>query len=131
MSGWDAYINALRGDGSVINGAAIYGQGATPALWAASSSTFLKPEEIAAISKGITDQATFDAQAAGGFQVGGEKYMKINSEFGKVIRGKKGEQAAAAAFSKRAIVVARGKASPQEVSLAVEKMAADLASKGF
>ena len=26
MSGWDAYINALRGDGSVINGAAIYGQ---------------------------------------------------------------------------------------------------------
>jgi len=27
MSGWDAYVNALRGDGSVINGAAIYGQG--------------------------------------------------------------------------------------------------------
>jgi len=57
--------------------------------------------------------------------------MKINSEFGKVIRGKKGDQAAAAAFSKRAIVIARGKASPQEVSLAVEKMAADLASKNF
>ena len=30
MSGWDAYINALRGDGSVINGAAIYGQVTTP-----------------------------------------------------------------------------------------------------
>lgn len=63
--------------------------------------------------------------------VGGEKYMKINSEFGKVIRGKKGDQAAAAALSKKTIVVARGKASPQEVSLAVEKMAADLSNKGF
>ena len=131
MSGWDAYINALRGDGSVINGAAIYGQAATPALWAASSNSFLKPEEITAIYKGISDQATFDAQAASGFQVGGEKYMKINSEVGKVIRGKKGDQAVAAAFSKRAIVVARGKASPQEISAAVEKMAADLAGKGF
>jgi len=131
MSGWDAYINLLRGDGTVINGAAIYGQGASPALWAASSSNFLKPEEIAAISKGITDQATFDSQAAGGFWVGGEKYMKINSELGRVIRGKKGDQAAAACLSKRAIVVARGKASPQEVSVAVEKMAADLAGKGF
>jgi len=131
MSGWDAYVNALRGDGSVINGAAIYGQGDKPALWASSSSSFIKPEEIAAISKGISDQATFDTQSSGGFSVGGEKYMKINSEFGKVIRGKKGDQAAAAAFSKRAIVIARGKASPQEVSLAVEKMAADLASKNF
>jgi len=131
MSGWDAYINALRGDGSVINGAAIYGQGATPALWAASSSSFLKPEEVVAIFKGISDQATFDQQAAAGFQVGGDKYMKINSEQGKVIRGKKGDQAVAAAFSKRAIVIARGKGSPQEISLAVEKMAADLAGKGF
>ena len=106
-------------------------QGATPALWAASSSSFLKPEEIANLSKGITDQGTFDTQAAAGFQVGGEKYMKINSELGKVVRGKKGDQAVAAALSKRAIVVARGKASPQEISLAVEKMAADLAGKGF
>ena len=106
-------------------------QGATPALWAASSSSFLKPEEIANLSKGITDQATFDAQAAAGFQVGGEKYMKINSEVGRVVRGKKGDQAVAAVLSKRAIVVARGKASPQEISAAVEKMAADLAGKGF
>jgi len=131
MSGWDAYINALRGDGSVINGAAIYGQGAAPALWAASSASFVKPEEIAAISKGLTDQGTYDAQAASGFTVGGEKYMRINSEFGKVIRGKKGDQAVAVALSKRAIVIARGKASPPEVSLAVEKMAGDLAGKGF
>jgi len=131
MSGWDAYINALRGDGQVINGAAIYGQGATPALWAASSSSFLKPEEVVAIHKGISDQATFDAQAVSGFYVGGEKYMKLISEQGKVIRGKKGDQAVAAAFSKRAIVIARGKASPQEISAAVEKMAADLAGKGF
>ena len=131
MSGWDAYINALRGDGTMINGAAIYGQAAAPAVWAASSASFLKPEEIVAIYKGISDQATFDAQAASGFMVSGEKYMKINSELGKVIRGKKGDQAVAAAFSKRAIVVARGKASPQEISAAVEKMAADLAGKGF
>jgi len=131
MSGWDAYINALRGDGSLINGAAIYGQGEKPALWAASSSTFIQPAEIAAISKGLTDQATYDQQAGSGFLVGGEKYMKINSEFGKVIRGKKGDLAVAAVFSKRAIVIARGKGSPPEVSLAVEKMAADLASKGF
>lgn len=132
MSGWDAYINALRGDGSVINGAAIYGQGPAPQLWAASSAQFLKPEEIAAIAKGSTDQATFDQQAATGIYVGGEKYMKVASDFsGKVLRGKKGDQAVSSAFSKRAIVVARGKGSPQEVSAAVEKMANDLASKGF
>lgn len=92
----------------------------------------MKPEEIAALSKGCTDQGTFDSQAANGFHVGGDKYMKVASDFSaKIIRGKKGDQAVACAFSKRAIVVARGKGSPQEVSLAVEKMANDLASKGF
>jgi len=131
MSGWDAYINALRGDGSVINGAAIYGQGPPVALWAASSATFLQPKEIDKLKEGIVDQATFDAQSSSGFILGGEKYMKINSEQGRVIRGKKGDQAAAACLSKKTIVVARGKASPQEVSNAVEKMAADLSSKGF
>ncbi len=131
MSGWDAYINALRGDGSVITGAAIYGQGKPPALWAASSTTFIKAEEAAGLANALSDQKAFDSLPANGFHVGGVKFMAIHSEAGKVIRGKKGEQAAAAALSKKAIVFAVGKGSPQDVSSAVEKMAADLASKGF
>jgi hypothetical protein len=131
MSGWDAYINALKGDGKVITGAAIYGQGSAPALWAASSAGFIQAPEIAALSSGLTNQLAFDSMSGGGFKVGGVKYMKINSELNKVIRGKQGENAAAAALSKKAIVVATGKGSPQEISNAVEKMAADLAGKGF
>jgi len=131
MSGWDAYINALRGDGKVITGAAIYGQGATPALWAASSSSFIQPAEITALSGALTNQGAFDGMSGTGFKIGGVKFMKLNSELNKVIRGKQGENAAAAAMSKKAIVVAIGKGSPQEISNAVEKMANDLASKGF
>jgi hypothetical protein len=66
-----------------------------------------------------------------GFYINGVKYMKLNSELGSVIRGKQGENAAAAAFSKKAVIIGTGKGSPQEISNAVEKMAADLASKGF
>lgn len=131
MSGWDAYINALKGDGKVITGAAIYGQGATPALWAASSSSFIAPAEILALHNGLTKETDFNNLSGTGFKVGGVKYMKINSELNKVIRGKQGENAAAAALSKKAIVVATGKGSPQEIAAAVEKMANDLAGKGF
>jgi len=131
MSGWDAYINALRGDGKVITGAAIYGQGAAPALWAASSASFIQGPEISALSRGLTNETEFNNMSGTGFKVGGVKYMKINSELNKVIRGKQGENAAAAALSKKAIVVATGKGSPQEISSAVEKMANDLAGKGF
>jgi hypothetical protein len=66
-----------------------------------------------------------------GFYINGVKFMKLNSELGAVIRGKQGENAASAAFSKKAIIIGTGKGSPQEISNAVEKMAADLASKGF
>lgn len=66
-----------------------------------------------------------------GFYVNGVKFMKLNSEVGAVIRGKQGENAAAAAFSKKAVIIGTGKGSPQEISNAVEKMAADLAAKGF
>lgn len=128
MSGWDAYINALKGDGSVITGAAIFGQSEPPALWAASSATFISGEEVATLQKGIKDTS---AVQGSGFKIGGEKYMTLHSEAGANLRGKKGEFAAAGAFSKKAIVIAVGKASPQEVSNAAEKMAADLASKGF
>jgi len=131
MSGWDAYINALRGDGKVITGAAIYGQGATPGLWAASSATFIQADEIKTLSTGLSSQSAFDNLSGTGFKIGGVKYMKLNSELNKVIRGKQGENAASAALSKKAIVVAVGKGSPQEISNAVEKMAADLAGKGF
>lgn len=131
MSGWDAYINALRGDGKVITGAAIYGQGATPGLWAASSASFIQPAEVAILAKGLANQATFDQLSGTGFKIANVKYMKLNSELNKVIRGKAGENSAAIALSKKAIVIAVGKASPQEVSNAVEKMAADLAGKGF
>jgi len=135
MSGWDAYINALRGDGKVITGAAIYGQpasaGGNPSLWAASSATFIGPEEIKCLANGLKDQSTFDGLSGTGFKIGGIKFMKLNSELNKIIRGKQGENAAGAALSKKAIVVAVGKGSPQEISSAVEKMAADLAGKGF
>jgi hypothetical protein len=130
MSGWDAYVNALMGDKSVIQGAAIYGKGATPGLWA-SSPSFIKSEEIAALSKALTDEKSFNEMSSTGFTIGGVKFMKINSEANKIIRGKKGEMAAAAALSEKAIIVATGKGSPQDVSTAVEKMAADLSSKGF
>ena len=66
-----------------------------------------------------------------GFYINGVKYMKLNSELGSVIRGKQGENAACAAFSKQAIIIATGNGSPQVVSAAVERMAADLASKSF
>jgi len=131
MSGWDAYIAALLGDKSVMTGAAIYGQGDTPGLWAASSASFIQPAEVLAIYKGIKNQTDFDALSASGFFINGVKYMKLHSELGAVIRGKQGENAASAAFSKKAIIIGTGKGSPQEISNAVEKMAADLAAKGF
>ena len=131
MSGWDAYINALRGDGKVITGAAIYGQAATPTLWAASSASFIQPAEVGILHKGLTNQAVFDQLSASGFKINNQKFMKLNSELNKVIRGKAGEMSAACAMSKKALVIAVGKASPQEVSGAVEKMAQDLATKGF
>jgi len=135
MSGWDAYINALKGDGKVITGAAIYGQpasaGAAPGLWAASSAAFIQGAEVSALASGLVQQSAFDTMSGTGFKIAGVKYMKLNSEINKVIRGKQGENAASAALSKKAIVIATGKGSPQEISAAVEKMAADLASKGF
>jgi hypothetical protein len=130
MSGWDAYVNALLGDKSVMTGAAIYGQGATPALWA-SSPGFIQAAEIAAIASGLASEAKFNELSGTGFRINNVKFMKINSEVGKVIRGKQGEMAAAAATSKKAVIVATGKGSPQDISVAVEKMAADLAAKGF
>lgn len=44
-----------------------------------------------------------------GFFINGVKFMKLHSELGAVIRGKQGENAAAAAFSKKAIIIATGK----------------------
>jgi hypothetical protein len=66
-----------------------------------------------------------------GLTVGGVKYMVINSEFGKVLRGKKAESSVAISLSKKAIVVAVGKGAPQDISNRAEKMSGDLASKGF
>jgi len=131
MSGWDAYINALLGDKSVVTAAAIYGQGAAPGLWASSSASFISAEEVKAVSAGLTNQATFEAQAGSGFKVGGVKFMKLNSELGQVLRGKQGENAFCAAQSGKAIILVLGKGSPQDISSRAEKMAADLKSKGF
>lgn len=83
------------------------------------------------MSKGLTSEAAFNELSGTGFKINGTKFMKINSELNKVIRGKAGEQAAAAAMSKKAIIFGVGKGSPQDIATAVEKMAADLASKGF
>jgi len=133
MSGWDAYITALVGDKSTITGGAIYGQGAggAPALWAASSANFINPDEILALDQGMSHEAKFNELSGTGFKIAGVKFMKIGSELNKVIRGKQGENAAAAVYSKKAIVVAVGKGSPQDISNAAEKMATDLAGKGF
>lgn len=79
----------------------------------------------------IKNESDFNNMSATGFYVNGVKFMKLNSELGAVIRGKQGENAVAAAFSKQAIIIATGKGSPPEISNAVEKMAADLSSKGF
>lgn len=110
---------------------AIYGQGTPTGLWAASSANYITEAEVQQLHDALLNQSKFDDMSAHGFKINNVKYMKINSEQGKVIRGKQGENATAAALSKRAIIIATGKASPQEVSNAVEKMAADLASKGF
>jgi len=136
MSGWEAYVNALLGDGTVMTGAAIYGaadeETKTPcSLWAASSAHYIAQSEVQQLFDALKKQPKFDEMSSTGFKVGGVKYMKINSEVGAVIRGKQGENATVAALTKRAIIVATGKASPQEVSVAVERMAADLGSKGF
>jgi len=130
MSGWDAYVNALLGDKSVMQGAAIYGQGAAPALWASSPGFILAPE-VLAIAQGLTNEGKFNELSGCGFKINNVKFMKIGSELNKVIRGKQGELAAACVMSKKAIVIAIGKGSPQDISNAVEKMAADLAGKGF
>jgi len=114
-----------------MTGGAIYGQSEPAGLWAASSATFIKQEEVDKLYKGIKNQSDFDGMSGTGFYVNGVKFMKLNSELGAVIRGKQGENAAAAAFSKKAMIIGTGKGSPQEISANVEKMAADLASKGF
>jgi len=132
LSGWDAYVVAMLGDKSVMTGGAIYGHGDPPALWAASSANFISVEEVAALHKAIKDEnGAFNQLSMTGFKINGVKYMKLNSEVGSVIRGKQGENAASAAHSKKAIIIGVGKGSPQEISNAVERMAADLASKGF
>jgi len=137
MSGWDAYVKALIGDASLITGAAIYGRPAgnnhstAPGLWATSGATFISAEEIFALSGALHNAEKFNSMSGTGFKIGGVKFMKINSEEEKIIRGKAGEYASAAAVSKKAIVVAVGKGSPQDISNKVEKMAADLASKQF
>lgn len=131
MSGWDAYVNALLGDRSVMTGAAIYGLGTPVGLWAASSASYITQDEVQALHDALNNQSKFDELSSVGFKVGGTKYFKVQSELNKIIRGKQGENATAAAVSKRAIIIATGKASPQEVSAAVERMTNDLASKGF
>ncbi len=119
----------LRADASCLLAPSL--SGAAPALWAASSASFIKADEVAALSKGLTNETAFNDLSGTGFHINGVKFMKLNSELNAVIRGKAGENAASAAMSKKAIIIGVGKGSPQEISNAVEKMAADLASKGF
>jgi len=129
MSGWDQYIKALVS--GPITGGAIYGQGKPCGLWAASSATYIKADEVQALHNALCDNTAFEGMSGTGFKVNGVKFMKLQSELGKVIRGKQGENATVAAFSKKAVIIATGKGTPQEVGLLVEKMAADLSGKGF
>jgi len=131
MSGWDAYINALRGDGSVITGAGIYGAAAQPSLWAASSNSLVSADELKSLYNALTNESAYNAAPASGLYVGGVKYMMINSEAGKILRGKAGENAVAIGLSKKALVLATGKGSPNDISGRVERMTADLSTKGF
>ncbi len=125
-----AYVNALVGDRSSIRGGAIYGTGAVPVLWA-ETPNFISKEEVKTLVAALTDEAKFNELSAVGFRIDGVKFMKVGSELNKVIRGKKGEMAAAAALSRKAVVMAVGQGTPAEISVAAEKMAADLSSKGF
>lgn len=98
MSGWDAYINALKGDGSVVTEGAIYGQGSPVALWA-TSSNFLTQDEANKLGSALANESAFNDMSGTGFTINGVKFMKVHSEVGTIIRGKKGEQSVAAAAS--------------------------------
>ena len=127
---WAAYVNALVGDRSSITGGAIYGKAIVPVLWA-ETPNFISKEEVKTLVAALTDEAKFNELSGQGFRIDGQKFMKIGSELNRVIRGKRGDMAAAAALSKKAVVITVGKGSPADISVAAEKMAADMASKGY
>ena len=127
---WRPYVNALVGDRLTITGGAIYGQGAVPVLWA-ETPNFIKPEEVKALVAALTDETKFNELSRLGFRIDDQKFMKIGSELNRVIRGKRGEMAAAAVLSKKAVVITVGKGSPADISVAAEKMAAELSSRGY
>jgi len=124
MSGWDAYVNAMV-TGVPEGAAAIYGRGPV-GLWHQSPGFNLTPDQVQALVK-IVD----DPNSATAFHVHDKRFMKLNCEQGFVARGKSGEFAVAAAFSNKAILICYGKTTPNTVSAAVEKYAADLKSKTF
>jgi len=127
MSGWDAYINALKSAG--IENAAIFGKEPFGA-WA-QSGQFYQAGEIETLSAALNSQASFDNLPATGFKINGVKYMAIGSEFPSIIRGKQGENACAVVSSGKAIIVVQGKGSPQVLSGPAEKLADGLKKQGF
>lgn len=142
MSGWDAYVAALKVGN--IQHAAIIGRNPV-GVWA-HSGAFYQAGELEVLVAALTSQASFDqlrlftlslspplipvCAAVNNFKINGQKFLSVGSEFGKVIRGKSGENACAAALSGQTVIIAVGKGSPQEISGAAEKMATDLTSKG-
>ncbi len=123
-------LNKLLENKSIIKEAAIYTQDETPALLA-SSLDFIKPEQILALLAGLKQQKEFDELSVNGFKIGEMKFMKLNGELNDVIRGKKDEFAAVAALSKKAVIIAIGEASPQDITLAVEGIADSLKEKNL
>ena len=78
MSGWDAYVNALLGDRSVMSGAAIYGQGSPAGLWAASSASYITQDEVQVLNDALLDNSKFDALPQTGFKIAGVKFFTVS-----------------------------------------------------
>ena len=123
-------LNKLLGDKSIIKEAAIYTQDETPVLLA-SSSDFIKSEQILALLAGLKQQKAFDELSVNGFKIGEVKFMRIDSMLNDVIRGKQGIFTAVAALSETTIMIAIGETLPQDMTLVVEGIADSLKEKNL
>lgn len=102
---WEAYVTdhlmcQLPGGGQLAH-SAIWGQDG--GIWAQDEGfPPVKPGEIAALVAGFLDPTNL---AQNGLWIGGEKYLMVQGEPGKVLRGKKGPGGCTLKKTKTAVVV--------------------------
>jgi len=119
---WQAYTDAINNSGPGVTSSAIHGY-PDGGLWTASGLTLQGTE-------GATVAARFNNPISGDkLVVGGVGYMALNCTQ-ELLTGKNGSNYVAIAKSGRAVIIAVG-SNGSEASNAVEKMAADLVSKGY